>query len=354
MEQTEEFWTAIERRDAGYDGIFYMGVVTTGVYCRPSCPARRALRKNVRFYATPEAARQDGLRACLRCRPDAASATGAQAERIRDVCRYIDAHADAALSLGELAERAGLSRFHFLRRFKAVVGVTPKAYQEHARMRTLRTTLKASRDVTTAVYDAGFGSASRAYARAHTHLGMTPKEYRDGGAGIAITYAAVPSPLGTLMIAATDRGLCFVQFGETEPALREELEREYPRAAIEPMARPHHPQFDAWIDALLRHLQGREPQLDLPLDIRATAFQLRVWRYLQAIPYGEVRSYGEVARDLGNPEAARAVARACAANRVALVIPCHRVIRENGGLGGYRWGLERKRVLIDLERAARP
>jgi AraC family transcriptional regulator of adaptative response/methylated-DNA-[protein]-cysteine methyltransferase len=271
-------------------------------------------------------------------------------DQIQELCRYIEAHPDTPPDLAELAARAGLSRYHLQRRFKAVTGVTPKEYGELCRVRLLKQSLRQSPDVTAAVYDAGFGSSSRVYERADTRLGMTPRQYRRGGEGVAISYAAADSPLGRLMIGATDRGICFLQFGDSDEALAAQLRHEYPAAQVAPMAEPHPPEFDRWMDALRAHLDGRQPHLELPLDIRATAFQMSVWRYLQTIPYGEVQSYGEVAAALGKPKAFRAVARACATNRVALAIPCHRVIRGTGELGGYRWGLDRQRALLDLER----
>jgi len=269
--------------------------------------------------------------------------------KIRELCRYIEEHSEEPLKLEDLARRAGLSAFHFQRSFKAAVGLTPKQYQETARLKKLKRSLR-TMDVTAAVYEAGYGSSSRVYERADTRLGMTPKQYRQGGRDVTVTYAAAESPVGVMMIGATDRGLCFIQFGNSEEELLDELRREYPAAQVEPMRKPFLPEFQAWMDALTRHLAGKQPDLTLPLDIRATAFQMRVWNYLQSIPYGEVQSYGEVAKGIGQPAATRAVARACASNRVALVIPCHRVIRGTGELGGYRWGLERKRVLIDRER----
>ena len=278
-----------------------------------------------------------------RRKPDRAAA------QVRELCRYIETHPGDAPDLAELAARTGLSRFHLQRSFKAVTGVTPKEYVEICRVRLLKQSLRAAGDVTTAVYDAGFGSSSRVYERADPRLGMTPKQYRRGGEGVSITYAAADSPLGRLMIGATDRGLCFVQFGESDEELVVALRREYPAAAITPIAEPHSPAFDAWIAALNRHLAGKQPHLDLPLDIRSTAFQMRVWNYLQSIPAGEVRSYGEVAAGIGAPSSTRAVARACATNPVALAIPCHRVIRGSGELGGYRWGLERKSKLLKME-----
>jgi len=272
---------------------------------------------------------------------------------MEELCRYIEAHADEAPDLADLAARAGLSRFHVQRSFKAAVGLTPKQYAEAVRMRRLKQSLRHSKDVAAAVYDAGFGSSSRVYERADTRLGMTPDQYRKGGRGTSITYVSVPSALGLMMIGATDRGICSLQFGETADELAAQLRKEYPAAQLEPMAAPHPPEFQRWIEALTSHLEGTRPRLELPLDIHATAFQMRVWNYLQSIPYGEVQSYGEVAAGIGKPSATRAVARACAANRVALAIPCHRVIRGTGDLGGYRWGLARKRTLLDRERSAR-
>jgi AraC family transcriptional regulator of adaptative response/methylated-DNA-[protein]-cysteine methyltransferase len=341
-------WKAVQERDAAQDGRFYFGVLTTGVYCRPSCAARPPLRRNVRFFESPAQAEAAGLRACKRCRP--LETRDAAAARMEEICRYIEAHSDETLSLETLARRAGMSRFHFQRTFKMLLGVTPKQYHDAQRVRNLKSHLKSSADVTAAVYDAGYGSSSRVYERADTRLGMTPKEYRSAGKGVHVTYVSFETPLGLLMAGATDRGLCFVQFGETHEQLEAMLRAEYPSATFEPMLEPHDPRFTAWVEALRRHLRGEQPHLDLPADIRATAFQLRVWNYLQSIPYGEVRSYTEVAQGIGQPAAARAVAHACASNVLALVIPCHRVIRGSGELGGYRWGLPRKRALIDHER----
>jgi AraC family transcriptional regulator of adaptative response/methylated-DNA-[protein]-cysteine methyltransferase len=346
-------WDAVQRRDPAQDGKFFMGVVTTGVYCRPSCTARHALRQNVRFYQTPSEAERDGLRPCLRCRPLAAVNRDPYADRIRKICRYIEAHASdlqaGALSLDQLAARADLSRFHFQRSFQAIVGVTPKQYVEACRIKQLKANLRQGANVTGAIYDSGFGSSSRVYERTGTHLGMTPKQYRDGGPNLIITYTAVETPAGKIMIGATDRGVCFVQFGNSDQELLRALETEYPAALLEAMRKPAPPVFRQWIAALSAHVAGRQPHLDLPLDIRATAFQMRVWSYLQSIPYGETRSYGEVAAAIGQPAATRAVANACAKNTVAILIPCHRVIRGTGEPGGYRWGLSRKEQLIASE-----
>ena len=339
-------WNAVMARDRSFDGRFFFGVVTTGVYCRPSCPARHPLRTNVRFFQAPAEAEQAGLRPCKRCRP-LSDPTAA----IADLCRYIERHCEERLDLATLAARAGLSRFHLQRTFKAAVGVTPKQYLEAHRLGKLKKELRQAKDVTSAVYEAGFGSSSRVYERADSRLGMTPKQYRQGGGGVTITYALLESPVGLAMMGATDRGICFVQFGDTKEQLLETLRSEYPASQLEGAAHPGSPEFTKWMDALSAHLVGERPLLDLPLDIQATAFQMRVWDYLRSIPSGKVQSYGEVAAGIGQPTAVRAVARACATNRVALLIPCHRVIRGTGELGGYRWGLERKQTLLDRERA---
>jgi AraC family transcriptional regulator of adaptative response/methylated-DNA-[protein]-cysteine methyltransferase len=271
-------------------------------------------------------------------------------ERIQEVCRYIERHSDDPLTLDDLATKAAMSRFHFARSFKSVVGVTPKQYVAETRMQRLKGGLQAAKPIDAAVYDAGYSSASQVYEQASTRLGMTPAQYRAAGAGVSISYATLDTPVGLMMIGATDRGICFVQFGQSEADLLDALRREYAGAEIAPMRRPYHPEFRRWVDALSGHLSGEQPHLNLPLDIRATAFQMRVWRYLQSIPYGNLASYGEVAAAIGAPRAARAVARACASNVVALVVPCHRVIRGSGEMGGYRWGLGRKRALIEAER----
>jgi AraC family transcriptional regulator of adaptative response/methylated-DNA-[protein]-cysteine methyltransferase len=349
-------WEAVSRRDRASDGKFFLGVLTTGIYCRPSCPSRHPLRKNARFYRDPAQAERDGLRPCLRCRPLAVVSRDPNAELIRKICRYIETHATepdaAALSLEALARRAGLSRFHFQRSFQAIVGVTPKQYVEACRLTQLKANLRQSPDVTAAIYDAGYGSSSRVYERSDAHLGMTPKQYRDGGSNLIITHTMVDSPAGKLMIGATDRGICFVQFGANREELLRALEAEYPAALLEAMRDPAPPVFRQWITALSAHLAGKQqPHKDLPLDIRATAFQMRVWNYLQSIPYGQTRSYSEVAAAIGQPRAARAVANACARNTVAILIPCHRVIRGTGEPGGYRWGLDRKKKLLQVEQS---
>jgi AraC family transcriptional regulator, regulatory protein of adaptative response / methylated-DNA-[protein]-cysteine methyltransferase len=274
-------------------------------------------------------------------------------DRIREVCRHIEGHPEEPLTLERLASMASMSRFHFARSFRSITGVTPKEYVNGARTQAFKDGLRASGGVDSAIYDAGYGSSSRVYENAARRLGMTPGQYRKGGVGVEISSVWVETVLGCMMIGATDRGICFLQFGDSAQALRSQLLQEYPKAKIVQMAKPE-PPLDAWVSAIARYLNGEQPHLDLPLDIRATAFQLRVWKYLQSIPYGDLQSYTEVAVGIGEPASARAVAQACGKNAVALAIPCHRIIRGDGSLGGYRWGLHRKRVLIDMERANRP
>jgi AraC family transcriptional regulator of adaptative response/methylated-DNA-[protein]-cysteine methyltransferase len=353
LPQETLFWNAVQERDRSWDGKFFFGVMTTGVYCRPSCGGRTPLRKNVRFFLSPTEAESAGLRPCERCRPLAAVGLDPDTDRIRKICDYIESHANDPLPLDHLASRAGLSSFHFQRSFKAVVGLTPRQFVEARRLEILKESLRSQPSVTAAIYEAGFGSGSRVYERVDTRLGMTPSAYREGGKNVAISYVSVDSELGRMMLAATDRGLCFVQFANDDNELLRMLRAEYPAAKIEAASQPYSAQFEKWMLALQEHLKGQETSLDLPLDLRATAFQMKVWRYLQSLPYGSVQTYSEVAAGIGQPTAVRAVANACANNRVALVIPCHRVIRGNGNLAGYRWGIERKRALLDRERSAR-
>lgn len=351
LTETDLFYNALLTRDPAFDGKFYFGVLTTGVYCKPSCPCRLPLRKNIRFFKDIQSAEQAGLRPCKRCRPNSPAAEIQNAERIRQVADFIRAHSADPLPLAQLASRAHLSPFHFQRNFKAVLGVTPRQFVESCRLDTLKGQLRAASSVTNAIYDAGFGSSSRVYEKVDTHLGMTPAQYRARGHKVTISHASVDSALGRLMIGATDRGICFIQFAESDAELLALLTAEYPAATIQPMPKESEPHFHAWMTELHQHLAGETRDLNLPLHLRATAFQMKVWRYLQTIPYGSVQSYTEVAAALGQPKAARAVARACATNKVALLIPCHRVIRGTGDLAGYKWGLHRKRALLDQERA---
>jgi AraC family transcriptional regulator of adaptative response/methylated-DNA-[protein]-cysteine methyltransferase len=279
--------------------------------------------------------------------------SNSNADLIGDVCRYVEDHSDEALTLAELAARASMSRFHFARTFKTVVGVAPKEYLATVRLRKLKDGLSKGKSVDRAAYDAGYGSTSRVYEKADLSLGMTPLQYRRRGEGISISYASVHTPLGVMMIGATDRGICFVGFGDRTDDLVGRLRTEYPKANVEPMRDDDCSQLAAWSNAISRFLSGDAPHPNLPIDVAATAFERRVWRYLQTIPSGEVRSYAEVAQGIGAANAARAVAQACARNPAAVLIPCHRVIRGTGEIGGYRWGAARKRALIDRERSQR-
>ena len=349
----EGCWEAVLEKDKSKDGQFFFGVLTTGIFCRPSCPARRPLRKNVRFYWTAAEALADDLRPCLRCRPLAVRREDGMERRIYALCDFIRKNSSEPLNLERLSQEARLSPFHLQRTFKMVVGVTPRQYLEACRLETLKKQFRSGNSLTQAIYDAGFGSNSRVYERVSTRLGMTPTEYRAGGEHVSISYVTIQSSVGLMMVGATDRGLCFVQFGDSGTQLLQMLRTEYPAAALAEMKRPYPEQFGHWVHALIRHLSGDRQPLRLPIDVRGTAFQFRVWTYLQSIPYGEVQSYSEVARGIRNPGAGRAVAQACASNKVAIAVPCHRVIRGNGEMGGYRWGVARKRTLIDLERSAK-
>ena len=349
MPSESRMWRAVAERDAAFDGAFWYGTITTGVFCRPSCAARPARPASVRFFAATAAAEAAGFRACKRCRPLAPRS--AVAGRIEAVARFIDAHADEPLPLARLAARARLSATHFQRVFKAHLGVSPKAYQDGVRLGRLRAGLKAGAPVLEAITAAGFSSTSRVYGETARELGMTPTAYRAGGAGETIAYACRGTALGPLMMAATGRGVCFAQFGTSEEALAEQLAAEFPKAGLVRSPFAESPALEAWLRAFEAHVEGTAPRPDLPLDLRGTAFQIRVWRFLLGIPAGEVASYGEVAAAIGAPGAVRAAASACAANRVAVLVPCHRVLRGDGGLGGYRWGIERKRALLDRERA---
>jgi AraC family transcriptional regulator of adaptative response/methylated-DNA-[protein]-cysteine methyltransferase len=340
-------WEAVLARDAAADGAFVYAVRTTGVYCRPSCPSRKPRRQSVDFFPGPDAAEIAGFRECRRCKPRAGAPVPAGLDRVRRACGFIQAHADKPLTLAQMAKHVGTSPFHLQRTFSKLVGISPRAYHDAVRAGRFRDGLREGTPVSGAVYDAGYGSISRVYERRPTGRGMTPAAYRRGGKGMAMTYTIVDSPVGRLMVAGTEKGICSVKLGDRDAQLEQDLRREYPEASI---ARDGSA-FSTWVKTLVGHLEGRRPDLNLPLDVQATAFQWTVWRYLQSIPYGETRSYGEVARAIGKPAAVRAVARACATNPVCLVVPCHRVVGKNGTLTGYRWGLARKQRLLDRERA---
>lgn len=339
-------WNAVVARDAARDGKFVFAVSSTGVYCRPSCAARRPRRENVQFFLKPEAAEQAGYRACLRCRPKSFSGN-AESDAAKAICRFIEQHLDEPLTLERLGKEFRQSSFHLQRRFKAVLGITPRAYADSCRLRMLKRNLQAGDSVTRAMYDAGYGSSSRLYEKTAAQLGMTPDKYRRGAIASAIRYTCADSPLGRMLVAATERGICAIQFARSDGELMEGLKREFPFAA----RKVDEGGLRSWVSALLRHMRGKDLDSSLPLDIRATAFQRRVWAYLQSIPFGATRSYSQVAKGIGRPSAARAVARACATNPVAVAIPCHRVVREDGSMGGYRWGMERKKVLLEIEQS---
>jgi AraC family transcriptional regulator of adaptative response/methylated-DNA-[protein]-cysteine methyltransferase len=344
-ENHENHWQAVLARDAGADGAFVYAVRSTGIYCKPSCASRRPRRAQVTFFAGPDEAERAGYRACRRCRPREAAAEG---DAVARVCAYIDAHPDERVTLAALAAHAGYSPAHLQRAFKRRMGISPRAYADARRAERLRAALRAEDSVTGAVYAAGYGASSRVYENAP--LGMTPATYRRGGQGMEIHYTIVDSALGRLLVGATERGLCAVSLGANDTALERALAHEYPAAA----RRRDDAGLGAWAQAIVAGVAAGRPPRDLPLDVQGTAFQRRVWEALRAIPPGETRAYGELARALGQPAAARAVAGACAANHVALVIPCHRVVRGDGELGGYKWGVERKEQLLAREKQPAP
>ena len=343
----ERRWQAVVDRDGSFDGAFVFGVSSTGIFCRPSCPAKHARRENVRFFDHSLAAEQAGYRACLRCRPKAVDGNPQDA-LVRALCRYIERHIEDRLTLGVLARQFRRSPFHLQRTFKSALGVSPQAYIDACRLRQVKQNLQAGHNVTASLYAAGYGSSSRLYERTATQLGMTPEKYRRGALAAIVRYTTAPSPLGRMLIAATEKGICAIQFADSDQELQQGLMREFPFAT----RRRDDQAMAQWRVNLARLIEGQDANPSLPLDIRATAFQRRVWEYLQKIPRGETRSYSAVAEKIGMPKATRAVARACATNPVAVAIPCHRVVREDGELGGYRWGIERKEQLLAMEKEA--
>jgi AraC family transcriptional regulator of adaptative response/methylated-DNA-[protein]-cysteine methyltransferase len=344
---SDGMWRAVVTRDRQGDGRFVYAVRSTGVFCRPSCPSRKPNRDRVEFFGTPAEAERAGFRACRRCRPLELSPADPWVEKIRRACVYLS-NVEGHPSLSTLANRLGGSPYHFQRNFKRIVGVTPREYAEACRLRTVKGKLKAGGDVTSAMLDAGYGSSGRFYERAAPRLGMKPQTYQRGGAGMDIRYTIVDSSLGRLLVAATLRGVCAVAMGDSDRGLTEGLRREYPAARIALDRRG----LGRWTRGVLAQLKGRRPRVDLPVDVQATAFQWQVWNALVAIPSGTTCSYSDVAAAIGRPRAARAVARACATNPVAIVIPCHRVVPGQGGTGGYRWGAERKKALLRKEKLA--
>ncbi len=345
---------AVARRDPRFDGEFVFGVRSTGIYCRPSCPARRPRPDRIVFFDGPESAERGGFRACRRCHPrEGADGATAAAGRVARLCAEIDRamaeRPEERITLAALAALSGMSADQLDRIFRKHLGVTPRQYIDARRLRELKSRLRNGASVTEALYDAGYGSSSRLYERAPAQLGMTPLAYRRGGENMDMRYTVTPCPLGLVLVAATERGISALYLGDAKRQLEAELEREFPRATI----REDRKGLGRWVEAVVEHLRGRQAKLDLPLDVQATAFERRVWEELRRIPYGATRTYTQIARAIGKPRAVRAVARACAMNPASIVIPCHRVVRSDGQLAGYRWGLDRKRALIEKEKAAK-
>jgi AraC family transcriptional regulator of adaptative response/methylated-DNA-[protein]-cysteine methyltransferase len=339
------FWRATVSRDVRADGTFVLAVRTTQIYCRPSCPARRPLRRNVIFFRTREEAKQRGFRPCLRCKPDEVAGPIALVER---ATRQLRESGEDGVRFGALAGSLGTTPATLRRAFLQVTGLRPRELAETLRLARFKKMLRAGKSITDALYETGYGSSSRVYERSNAQLGMTPATYRKGGKGMKIGYSIAKSALGKVLVAATERGVSAVYLGDGEAKLVQELRDEYPRAELAPAD----DSFERWVKEIVQRVQGKPPRIELPLDLQATAFQRRVWQELQRIPAGSTRTYSQVARALGNPKAVRAVARACATNPVSIVVPCHRVIREDGNLAGYRWGLSRKERLLEQERSA--
>ena len=350
----QQLWAAVLSRDASFDGRFVYAVRSTGVYCRPTCPSRRPRQSQALFFTMPEEARNAGYRPCRRCRPDR---PGENAELARRASEYIDGYIQAHDSLPlltEVSEAMGIADSRLRRVFRQETGLTPAQYARSRRLGRFKALLRDGESVTSAAFDAGYGSSSRVYENAVAQLGMTPASYRKGGAGAVIRYIFVDSALGGLLVAGTVSGVCAVKLGDDAEALIAELKDEFPAAEVRRVEQNEHDPESAglreWADALLEYLDGRGADIDLPLDVLATVFQWRVWRRLQAIPAGETRTYQQLAEELRQPDASRAVGRACATNPVAPIVPCHRAVRKDGGLAGYRWGLHRKEALLEMER----
>jgi AraC family transcriptional regulator of adaptative response/methylated-DNA-[protein]-cysteine methyltransferase len=339
------FWRAMRENDVRFDGVFFVGVKTTGIYCRPTCRARLPKRENVEFYMDRATAVRSGFRACKRCKPELDTAVNPKIDTVIKACYLIERGVGESVSLQALGDALSVSPTYLQKVFKEIVGISPKQYADEIRMQNFKTNVKRGEDVSGAMYEAGFGSSRGLYEKASEKLGMTPATYKKGGQGMRINFTIIDSKLGRLLIGATEKGICSVAFGDDDKQLADNLFREYPNAEFN-LADD---KFKNYARAILLHLDGDQKTLDLPLDLRATAFQMRVWATLRQIPYGETRSYSDIAAEMGNKNAVRAVARACATNPVALVTPCHRVIGSDGSLSGYRWGIERKRSLLEAE-----
>jgi AraC family transcriptional regulator of adaptative response/methylated-DNA-[protein]-cysteine methyltransferase len=339
-----QYWRATLQRDARADGKFFLAVRSTRIYCRPSCPARRPLRRNVVFFQTREEAEKQGYRPCLRCRPNEIAASAALVAR---AAKYLAQSNEEGVRLAAVARELNTNAATLRRAVRQVTGLAPRELAEALRVKRFKSLLRAGKNITDALYETGYSSSSRVYERSNAQLGMTPATYRKGGKGMRIEYTIAKSPLGKVLVAATERGVSAVYLGDAQSKLVAELREEYPRAEISPAVAD----VQRWVSEIVQRIEGKPAQVDLPLDLQATAFQRRVWQELQRIPRGTTRTYSQVARALGNPKAVRAVARACATNPVSIVVPCHRVVREDGNLAGYRWGLSRKEQLIASERA---
>jgi len=346
-EQSGEWrWQIVQTRNREFDNAFFFGVSSTKIYCKPSCAARRPKRENTLFFASCTEAENAGFRACLRCRPKTENTRSANAELIVQACKIIESNPDGEISLEFLAAELNVSSSHLQRTFKNALGISPKEFADAQRLENFKKQVRQS-DVTTAMYESGFGSSRALYEKATLNLGMTPATYSKGGKNLKISFVTAESSLGKLLVAATEKGVCAIAFGETSAELQSNLTTEFPAAEIQ----PDENSLQSYVRAIVEHLDGTRKTLDLPLDLQATVFQLKVWAELRQIPYGETRSYKQIAESLGNAKSVRAVARACATNPVALINPCHRVIGANGNLSGYRWGINRKKQLLDREQS---
>ncbi len=341
--ETKLFWQAVQNNDARFNGAFVYAVSSTKIYCKPSCSSKLPKRENVRFYTSFEIAEAKGFRACLRCQPKNEK-SNPQTETVLRACELLEN--EEQITLGNLSANLGLSPAHLQKIFKEIIGVSPKKYAEAKRLEKFKSELRNGNDVADAIYEAGFSSSSRLYENVSEKMGMTPKNYASGGKNMRINFTITNSDLGKMLVARTEKGVCSVTFGDDDETLSENLQKEYRNAEI----RRDETNLKEYVEAITANLKGTNKTLDLPLDLQATAFQMRVWDVLRKIPYGETVSYQSVAEKLGNKNAVRAVAAACASNRVALVIPCHRVVRTNGELSGYRWGVERKKQILEKEK----
>jgi AraC family transcriptional regulator, regulatory protein of adaptative response / methylated-DNA-[protein]-cysteine methyltransferase len=349
VEAADAYWTAVSTRDAAFDGVIYYAVRSTGVYCQPSCPSRRPRRENIEFFTQPEHAERAGFRACRRCRPNEVKTTSVHVELVRRACRYVEQNIESSLGLEEIAHALGVSGGFLHRVFKRLTGISPRQYVEARRLNAFKLELRLNqRSVTDAIYEAGYGSSSRLYERASEFIGMSPRQYRTGAPETQIRYATAECSLGWLLIAATETGICAVKVGDSTDKLERELFSEYRKAEI----LRDQQSLGPWLRDVIDTVERADAPPALPLDIQATAFQRRVYEVLCRIPRGEVRSYAQVAEAIGDPNACRAVAQACAHNPVALLVPCHRVVRSDGSSGGYRWGVQRKKKILQREAAA--